>query len=481
MTEPTTSPKVAAATVSMRILRAENLVEAVRAIVSAGGSSAEEAGLVATNLVEANLRGHDSHGIGMVPRYVDALLEGGLAINEQVAIKLDTGALLTLDGRRGYGQVIGRQAMALGIERAQRHGVCIVGLAHSHHLGRIGQWAEQCAAEGLVSIHFVNVLSRPIVAPFGGRDARFGTNPFCVAIPRAGSDPIVLDFATSKIAQGKTRVAYNKGVALEPDTIIDNLGNPTTDPRYTVIEPSGALLTFGGHKGSGLALICELLGGALAGGETAQAAVDGRRRVLNSMFSIIVDPKGARHRREPRCRDGALRRQLCGLAAGGRGRPRVGGGRAGARLEGAAAGRRHPGRLDDLGGDRRRGAQGRRRRRHARTPGHGLRSGGRADMTTSRVLLGCIADDFTGATDLANNLVRAGMRVVQTIGVPAGRPMRQVDAVVVALKSRTIAACRCGRAVAGGAAMAAGRRARNRSTSRSARPSTPRRPATSAR
>ena len=134
------------------------------------------------------------------------------------------------------------------------------------------------------------MLSRPIVAPFGGRDARFGTNPFCVAIPRAGSDPIVLDFATSKMAQGKTRVAYNKGLALEPDTIIDHLGNPTTDPRYTVIEPSGALLTFGAHKGSGLALICELLGGALAGGETAQAAVDGRRRVLNSMFSIIVDP-----------------------------------------------------------------------------------------------------------------------------------------------------------------------------------------------
>ncbi len=275
----------------MRVLRAENLVEGVRAIISAGGSSAEEADLVATNLVEANLRGHDSHGIGMVPRYVDALKEGGLAVNEQVAIKLDSGALLTLDGRCGYGQVIGRQAMTLGIERAQRHGVCVVGLAHSHHLGRIGHWAEQCAAAGLVSIHFVNVLSRPIVAPFGGRDARFGTNPFCVAIPRAGTDPIVLDFATSKIAQGKTRVAYNKGVALEPDTIIDNLGNPTTDPRYTVIEPSGALLTFGGHKGSGLALICELLGGALAGGETAQAAVDGRRRVLNSMFSIIVDPK----------------------------------------------------------------------------------------------------------------------------------------------------------------------------------------------
>ena len=280
-----------ASSAAERTVPAATLVGLVRAIVAAGGSAPEEADLVATNLVEANLRGHDSHGVGMVPRYIDSLKEGGLRVNESVAIVLDTGPLLTLDGRCGYGQVIGRQAMALGIERARRHGVCVVGLSHAHHLGRIGHWAEQCTDAGLVSIHFVNVLSRPIVAPFGGRDARFGTNPFCVGIPRPGADPIVLDFATSKIAQGKTRVAYNKGLPIEPDTIIDNLGNPTTDPRYTVVEPSGALLTFGAHKGSGLALVCELLGGALAGGETAQPVTDGRRQVLNSMFSVIVDPQ----------------------------------------------------------------------------------------------------------------------------------------------------------------------------------------------
>jgi uncharacterized oxidoreductase len=273
------------------IFRADSLVTTVHAIVAAAGSSDAEAAQVAANLVEANLRGHDSHGVGMVPRYIDAVLEGGLAVNTHVAVRQDTGSLLTLDGRHGYGQVIGQEAMALGAERAKRHGVCIVGLAHSHHLGRIGQWAEQCIAEGLVSIHFVNVLARPVVAPFGGRDARLGTNPFCVGIPRPGHEPIVLDFATSKIAQGKTRVAFNKGLQVEPGTIIDNHGNPTTDPRYTVIEPTGALLPFGEHKGAGLALICELLGGALAGGETGGAITDGRRRVLNSMFSILVDPE----------------------------------------------------------------------------------------------------------------------------------------------------------------------------------------------
>ena len=270
--------------------RADRLSAAFRAIVAAAGSHDGEAAQVAANLVEANLRGHDSHGVGMVPRYVDAVLEGGLAVNAHVEIRQDSGALLTLDGRQGYGQVIGQEAMGLGAARAKEHGVCVVGLAHSHHLGRIGQWAEQCVDHGLVSIHFVNVLSRPIVAPFGGRDARLGTNPFCVGIPRPGGEPILLDFATSKIAQGKTRVAYNKGVAIEPGTLIDDHGEPTTNPRYTVVEPIGALLPFGEHKGAGLALICELLGGALAGGATGRAVSDGRRRVLNSMFSILVDP-----------------------------------------------------------------------------------------------------------------------------------------------------------------------------------------------
>ena len=271
--------------------RAEALSSAVRAIIAGAGSDEREAAAVAANLVEANLRGHDSHGVGMVPRYVDAVLEGGLAVNAHVAVRQDGGALLTLDGQRGYGQVIGAEAMELGAARAKEHGVALVGLAHSHHLGRIGQWAEQCIGHGLVSIHFVNVLSRPIVAPFGGRDARIGTNPFCVGIPRPGGEPIVLDFATSKIAQGKTRVAHNKGVAVEPGTLIDDQGEPTVDPRYAVVEPLGALLPFGEHKGAGLALVCELLGGALAGGATARAVSDGRRRVLNSMFSILVDPE----------------------------------------------------------------------------------------------------------------------------------------------------------------------------------------------
>jgi len=140
-------------------------------------------------------------------------------------------------------------------------------------------------------MHFVNVVSRPIVAAWGGGDARFGTNPICIGVPREGQEPIVLDFATSRIAQGKTRVAHNKGVALEPGTIIDNEGRPTTDPRYTVIPPFGAILTFGEHKGYGLAMIAELLGGALTGGATMRTPYDGKSRgVYNGMLTIVIDP-----------------------------------------------------------------------------------------------------------------------------------------------------------------------------------------------
>lgn len=273
------------------LLAAPRLKAAIEAIVAAGGSTPREAELVAGNLVEANLMGHDSHGVGMIPRYVESLLEGGLAVNEHPVVLLDTGALLRLDGRRGYGQVIGREAMALGIERARAHGVCTVTLANAHHLGRIGHFAEMAVAEGLVSIHFVNVISMPRVAPYAGTDARFGTNPCCIGVPLAGAPPFILDFATSAVAQGKLRVAYNKGDKLAPGLLLDDRGESTTDSRYGVIPPLGAMTTFGLHKGYGLAVACELLGGALSGGGTWHRPATGERRVWNSMLAVLLDPQ----------------------------------------------------------------------------------------------------------------------------------------------------------------------------------------------
>jgi uncharacterized oxidoreductase len=275
---------------SPHVFQAAPLARAIEAIVAAGGSDAREARLVAQNLVTANLTGHDSHGIGMIPRYVESLKEGGLQPNRHPQVKFDGGALVALDGQAGYGQVIGLEATDIAIERAKAHGVCVMALANSHHLCRIGQWAEQAVAQGLVSISFVNVISRSIVAPFGGSDARFGTNPCTIGVPLAGQPPFILDMATSGVAQGKVRVAHNKGERLPPGLLLDDQGRPTLEARFGVIEPFGALTTFGLHKGYGLAVVCELLGGALSGGGTWHTSDRSKKRVLNGMLSILIDP-----------------------------------------------------------------------------------------------------------------------------------------------------------------------------------------------
>lgn len=273
------------------LIAPDALASIVAKIICAAGSNQREADLVAANLVEANLTGHDSHGVGMLPRYIEVALAGDLKPNQHPTIELDTGPLLRVNGNTGYGQVIGMESMELAIARARQHGVCLASLTNSHHLGRIGQWAEQCLEAGLVSVHFVNVLPRPVVAPFAGRDGRFSTNPFCVGIPLRDQPPFLLDFATSRIAAGKVRVAYNKGEMLQPGTLLDAAGDPTTDPRHLVVDPLGALLPFGEYKGYGLAMACELMAGAVAGGKTLHEAADGRRQIINNMLSILIDPR----------------------------------------------------------------------------------------------------------------------------------------------------------------------------------------------
>lgn len=245
---------------------------------------------VADNLVEASLKGHDSHGVTLLPRYISAILAGDLNPSAPLRLIRDAGPLLSFNGGHGFGQVLGRQAMAAGIERAQEYGVALVSLADSHHLGRIGAWAEQVAAAGLVSIHFANVAAPSAVLPFEGRNPRLGTNPFCVGVPVSGRAPVVLDFATSAIAGNKARIAWNEGRAIPPGCAVDAEGNPTTDPRWLMEEPRGALLAFGGHKGAGLSLICSLLGAALTGGETESHQIPPRQGIINNMLSIIFDP-----------------------------------------------------------------------------------------------------------------------------------------------------------------------------------------------
>jgi uncharacterized oxidoreductase len=132
---------------------------------------------------------------------------------------------------------------------------------------------------------------QPLVAPYGGRDARFSTNPVCIAIPATGENPhILLDMATSRIARGKAMVAMNKGERMAEGLILDSVGEPTTDPAVMFREPGGALLPFGEHKGYGLALMCELLAGVLTGGGTIQPEHIRRGGIVNNMLTFVVDP-----------------------------------------------------------------------------------------------------------------------------------------------------------------------------------------------
>ncbi len=263
----------------------------VEICVAAGGAEAD-ARVVADHLVTANLYGHDSHGVGMLPKYVDSISAGQLDPVAHAEIRAD-GALLSVDGRRGFGQVVAREGMAAGIVRAKTEGLALVALRNAFHIGRIGAYGEQCAAEGLVSLHFVNVVGHsPLVAPFRGSDARFSTNPFCCAIPLGpGKPPFLLDFATSVVAMGKVRVAKNKGEMMDDGLLLDPQGQPTRDPGVMFPEIRGALVAMGLHKGYGLALACELLAGAVAGGRTIQPGTPRGLGIINNMLSIIVDPQ----------------------------------------------------------------------------------------------------------------------------------------------------------------------------------------------
>ena len=262
------------------------------AICERAGSSPREAELVADHLVLANLLGHDSHGIGLVPYYMRSLNLGKLHANRHASVVREDGAYLVMDGQFGYGQVVAHEATEAAIAKTKANGVCVLALRNARHIGRVGHWGEMCATAGFISIHYVNAIGFPAqVAPFGGRDARFSTNPYCTAIPAAGGRPaLVLDFATSFVAQGKVRVAHNQRVETPEGALIDHQGRPTRDPKVLFEAPYGAIQPMGQHKGYGLALVVELLAGALSGGGTYSRDRIDQDTVQNNMLAIVIDP-----------------------------------------------------------------------------------------------------------------------------------------------------------------------------------------------
>ena len=324
LSHPTTAP---GAGVASRRLSADALRAAVERIMEAGGCPANERELVASLLVEANLYGHDSHGIQMIYKYMKALQSGYVTPGARPVVRDAGGPMLVVDAKGVWGQVAYREAMELAIAKAQGDGggVCVLALHNAHHIGRAGHYTEMAAAAGCVAIHFVNAAGHPaLVAPYGGSDARMSTNPFSIAVPTGdgfpsealcGRKPMSLDFATSIVANGKLQAAANKKVEVARGLIIDENGQSTTDPRYPTgfggFQPGsdvpaskitgefpGAILPFGLHKGAGLGFMCEILAGAVGGGWTmppggipdTEPEPRGRPVSINSVLCIVIDP-----------------------------------------------------------------------------------------------------------------------------------------------------------------------------------------------
>jgi len=226
--------------------------------------------------------------VGMLPAYIRVFQDGLLVPNQEPATVLDAGALLVIDARRGFGQRMTANAVRRAIGRARELGACVLALRNASHIGRIGTYGELATRAGCAFTAFVNVADgRDAQAPWGCAEARLGTNPFCTAVPGADGPALLLDMATTTIAAGKVRVAHNKGVTVPDDCLIDEAGRPTNDPTGFIRDRTGAMLSFGRHKGSGLAVMCEIMAAAIGGGQRVDQPTRGG--ILNSMLATVID------------------------------------------------------------------------------------------------------------------------------------------------------------------------------------------------
>ena len=270
---------------------ADSLEHLSTVILESFGCDDDEQKIVAQHLVRANLSGHDSHGIGMLPVYGLQTADGNLIPNQTPQVISSTGAVTVVDAKRGFGHRMALLALDEAIKSCRQHKVAVLGLRNSGHVSRAGHYSEYCAQHGLISLHFVNVWGHaPIVAAHGSSEPSFSTNPISIGIPVDNNAKPMLDLATSTVAFGKVRVAHNRGEKIPLGWVIDDAGTPTDDPSPIWLNRSGALTTFGQHKGSGLAVFVELLAGAIAGTETVATGTTIPNGVFNNMFSVLIDP-----------------------------------------------------------------------------------------------------------------------------------------------------------------------------------------------
>lgn len=270
---------------------AEELITAAATSLQAAGAPPENARIVAQLLTEANQTGHDSHGVIRLPQYLQAIDAGDMIPDAELTIPLENPITAVVDGNWGFGQVTMTRAVDMGLDKARKSGLAAIAVRGASHIGRVGSYADRSAREGMVALLFVNAVGIPAyrMAPWGGTESRLATDPMAIGIPAPGDDPVVIDMTTTVVAEGKVRLKRNRGEQTPDGWLQDAAGHPTTDPTVLYEAPYGSILPLGGgtagHKGYGLNVAIELLGGALSG--TGCVSVDGR--LGNGVLLVLLD------------------------------------------------------------------------------------------------------------------------------------------------------------------------------------------------
>ena len=272
----------------MPVFTTEFLTRTSSDIFSAAGMRQDEARIVAELLVEANCAGHDSHGVIRIPQYLGQVAAGDIVPDAEVEMVRETAVLAVLDAHWGFGQVAMSRGVEIGLEKARSAGMAAIAVQQANHVGRLGSYVEDLSRHNIVAQLFVNGAPNCRMAPWGGREARHGTNPVAIGFPSRSGEPIVLDMTTSAVAEGKVRVKRNRGELVPDGWLIDAEGNPTNDPNTLYGDPPGTILPLGGslgHKGYGLNVAVELLSGALGGA----GCLGKERQFRNGAFLILLD------------------------------------------------------------------------------------------------------------------------------------------------------------------------------------------------
>jgi ureidoglycolate dehydrogenase (NAD+) len=261
---------------------AHELREFCRRALEGAGAAPADAAATAEGLVAADLRGVHTHGTLRAGIYADRLRAGSINPRAQLRIVRDSGAIVVADAQAGPGIAMAGRAMDLAIERARAHGIAAVGVRNGNHCGMLAHYAMRALPAGAVGIAMSNADA--LVAPFGARARFLGTNPLAVAVPSRDEPPVVLDMATSVVAHGKVKGAHDRGEAIPEGWAVDSAGHPTTDAALAL---AGALLPFGGPKGSGISILIDLLAGVLPGGRSGPEIVP--------LYDRVGEPQGVGH------------------------------------------------------------------------------------------------------------------------------------------------------------------------------------------